>query len=206
MYEILKFVYGDKLDLRTKREDYFPSDQHNIGSFEVSKDISVIHGHFHYKEIKNKISRDTKLITWFREPADRVISNYYFLMYRISVGKIQPDQMDKAGFSLLEYAQLKSERNVMCKFLDGSVIDDFYFIGDFHNYYEEVRLLGSLLNWPENLPDVYENKTEALKIFNFCTTRPSDITNDMREEIIKLNNNDYILYNQSKELRNSRNF
>ncbi|MCD4731633.1 MAG: sulfotransferase family protein [Bacteroidales bacterium] len=205
-YEILKFVYGSKLDSRTKREDFFPDDQISTNTFEVPNGISVLHGHMRYNDVKDKIGRKTKIITWFRDPVDRVISNYYFLMYRISEEKIQPEQMDKAGFSLLEYARLKSERNVIGRFLDGSDLEDFFFVGDFHNFNQEVKSLGRLLGWPEKLPDIYENKTEDLNIFNFCTTKPSDITADIRNKIVELNNDDYNLYSQSIELRHNRNY
>ncbi len=200
-YEILKFVYGNKLDNRTKRNDFFSDNQLIAKPLEVSSDVLVLHGHLYFNEIIDHIGQKTKLITWLREPVDRVISNYYFFMYRISTGKVVAKQLSKAGLSLLEYARLESERNIMSQFLEGSEFEDFYFVGDFNNYQQEVISLGKLLDWPERLPEIFENKTADLNIFNSCKTKPLEITSTMRNQIAELNQKDMSLYKKCLKLK-----
>ena len=48
----------------------------------IPKKTQVIHGHFHYRDIE-EIVRDNPevpVITWLREPVQRVISEYFFLI------------------------------------------------------------------------------------------------------------------------------
>lgn len=200
-YEVLKFVYADKLDTRTKRKDYFPSSQIRNNFINLQKGTTVIHGHLKFEEISDKIGTDTKLITWMREPIERVISSYYYYMYRISVGKINPNEIHFRSLSLMEYARLKSASNTMSRFLKGSELESFYFVGDFHNFQKGIESLGKLLNWPKNLPDIFENKTADLDIYNTCKTKPHEITTTMKNEIGELNQEDIYLYNKFMKLK-----
>ncbi len=57
------------------------------------ENIECIHGHFlplKYKHIKNK--EPVQYITWMRDPAERIASQYYYMLrnYTPEIGKTQP--------------------------------------------------------------------------------------------------------------------
>ena len=168
------------------------------------KDITVLHGHFHFPEIQHLTGPQTKLVTWLREPADRVISNYYFLMFRIQSGKVKPEQRDKQSYSLMDYAKMDSQKNVMKKFLGDSDLDDYFFAGDFHEYAKEINHLLNRLGYKGKVPEIHENKTHDLNIYKLCTTQPGDITDTMKDEIREMNQADIHLYNTMLELKKRR--
>jgi len=202
-YKILKLIYNSNLDTRTKREEYFPEDNEN-SLIRLTKGFSVIHGHFYFQEVRHLLNRNTKIITWLRDPVDRVISNYYFLMHRIQTGRVKTAQLDKAGYSLMDYARIESQRNVMNRFLGGSNLDDYFFVGDFQDFANETTILMRKLNVQMEIPYIHINKTQELNIYQFCKTRPEEISQSMRKEIKDLNREDYLLFNTMLEIKGKR--
>ena len=165
--------------------------------------IRVVHGHVRYSQV-HKITRKNraKLITWVRDPVKRVISNYYYSMYRIREGIARPEREAIRDYSLLEYANMEENKNMMSWFLEGTRPDDFFFIGFTENFEEDVEILGEKLKWPRSLKaNPHKKDGSAFIQNNDCKTQFNDISDAMREEIASLNQLDISLYEEVKRIR-----
>ena len=82
---ILKAVYSKeqvvRIDISLPSEKTsFPSTSHPPPKH-LPRGCRVIHGHFRYRDLAEfyKLNSDIPIITWVRDPVERVISNYYYL-------------------------------------------------------------------------------------------------------------------------------
>lgn len=203
-FEILKNEYGNKLDPRTKRTDFFPEkDYSNKLIDRIPEGISVLHGHLHYKHVKEIHQRfDPKVIAWLREPVDRIISNYYYMIGRVNeIGESHP-QYRKRNHTLIEYAH-DSIANKMSKCLDGISLDKLYFFGMQESFDEDVLHLSQMLKWKKEIPAMHINTGDSFDVYETAPTKKSEITQAMRNEIAALNEKDILLYEQAKALNQS---
>jgi hypothetical protein len=202
LYAILKNEYGDALDPRTRRTEYFPDKDYSQPLADrIPGHIKVIHGHLHYIHVE-EIHRKYKprIITWFRNPVDRVISNYYYMIARSKQDGEKYPQYSKRNHSLVEYAR-DSIPNKMSKYLRGIDPEEFFFIGFQEHFKDDIKTLSAMLNWSHEIPDIKYNTAESTDAWAIAPTRKDDITADMREEIELLNKADMELYERVKSLR-----
>ena len=87
-HEVLKRVYGGSLDKRYEKKHFFPDPvKKEQLSGVLPAGIRGIHGHLTISQVRHLIDKNQpKVITWVRNPVDRVISNYYYFMKRIRDG------------------------------------------------------------------------------------------------------------------------
>lgn len=201
-YKVLQHVYGEKLDKRTRRKDYFPH-KVNIKMLinTIPDAVSVMHGHLLYRHVMNiKQIHGSKVITWLRDPVDRVISNYYFLMQSIRKNSSKEHQhQDKVDYTLLDYASEESVRNRMTKYLEGIELEDLFFIGFLEYFNEDLLTLSKMLDWKVAIPNVHENSGSSYRKNLTCATKT--VTAEMRDEIRELNRSDVLLYEKALDLR-----
>jgi hypothetical protein len=201
-YAILENEYGDSLDPRTRRSDFFPGkDTDNPLIDRIPENIRVIHGHLHYKHVE-AIHRKyhPRVIAWVRHPVDRVISNYYYMIARAhSLGEKYP-QYRKRNHSLLEYAR-DSIPNKMSKYLKGIEPEEMFFIGFQEDFMNDVKILADKLQWSRSIPPVRINTGESTDAWKIAPTKKEDITQAMRDEIAAINKADMELYEHVKSLR-----
>jgi hypothetical protein len=200
-YEILRNEYGDELDQRNSRVDFFPDkDYSNALINRIPEYIRVIHGHLHYIHVKDIHEKyKPKIVTWLREPVDRVISNYYFMIQRVNEDGEKHPQYSKRGHSLIEYAH-DSVPNKMSKCLRGINAEDLFFIGFQETFDEDVKRLAGKLGWKKEIPDVHLNAGSGFDSYEHAPTKREDITQEMRNEIATLNKKDIALYREVKRL------
>jgi len=164
----------------------------------VYKNTAVIHGHFPIDLLKAHVtlSDDIPIITWLRDPVERVISNYYYLRKRLD----EELKEEKKGLnilprmrrSLLEYAQDERNCNRISKFLKGINLEDFFFIGIVENYDNDIQELGRRLNWSA-LEIVTHNKTG---------TSNKPVVDEQTKALIRsYNKEDQVLYERALTLR-----
>lgn len=192
-YHVLKKQYGDKLSPSYKRKHiksliekptYYP--------IESLEKYTVLHGHLRYKEIRKLYENsNAKLITWVRDPVERLISNYHFFKHRLENPELNPEVFEKnkhrINESLLDYAHLDENRNRISWFIDESKIEDFFFIGIMEHFNRDLSHLSKLLNWDQFvLPPLINISPKTHEI----------ISNDVRLEIAALNQKDVALYQQ----------
>ncbi|WP_020539522.1 sulfotransferase domain-containing protein [Lewinella cohaerens] len=192
LYAILKQVYGDKLSKSYRRRDLI-AETSLAGVFApyTSDRVTVLHGHFHYLEIKHlHQTTGTKLITWLRDPVKRILSNYHFFKALFDHPERNPLDYERnkhrSHQTLMEYAALPECQNRMDLFLNGAVLQDFFFIGIQDNFESDLKLLANKLDWP-NVSIPFKN----------VTSRPSGLPNkEELEQLISWNIKDVALYVQ----------
>ncbi|MBU2649754.1 MAG: sulfotransferase family protein [Bacteroidetes bacterium] len=198
----LKHVYGEQnavrldINITTKKIDI------ENQAFEEKKlpgNIRVIHGHFYYRDLVEqiRIEEGTPMVTWLREPAERVISNYFYLAKRLKE-ELQEESkglniLSKMQKSLIEYARNEISRNRMSKFLEGANLEKFFFTGIYEHYNEDMQDFAQLLG------------IKDFEIFQHnITGRKEEVDTGILEEIRSLNADDYELYNFALEIRKKR--
>ncbi|WP_367387951.1 hypothetical protein [Lewinella sp. LCG006] len=152
-YHILEQVYGWALDRRYRRRDCLAAAKLPGGlEASIAANAKVLHGHFYYQEIKT-LHQNTgaKLVTWLRDPVERVRSNFRFFKYGLENPEINPRNYElnkhRSRETLMEYASLPECQNVMTRFTAGAEVEDFFFIGLQERFAEDVHLLGKQLSW-----------------------------------------------------------
>lgn len=199
---VLKSTYGKKsvvrLDIRSggKRIEL---EQKAFKRSKLPSSVKVIHGHFRYKDLIEcfDINEDIPLVTWMRDPVDRVISNYYYLS-EILAKELQEEKkglniLAKMQRSLLEYARDEISRNRMYKFLDGMPLDKFKFIGIQEHYDEDLSDLMVVMDF-ESFPKIHVN----------ATVKKREVSQETLEEIKALNALDMAMYEEALKLREIR--
>ncbi len=165
----------------------------------ISERTKVLHGHFTYEEVAPIISLNpkVKIITFLREPIDRVVSNYNYFVSRVSKGKVPEHQFSRAKETLLQYAALPDSQNRMTKFLKGIPLEKLYFIGfmesfevDVTNFFKSIqRNISSIPLVNKNIDSLVEKKS---------------IPRDEYDLLTKFNAADIDLYQKAKEISKSR--
>jgi len=170
-----------------------------IGSSQLSHQILGIHGHMYYPDIINsfEIKRDTKWITWLRNPVDRVISNYYYLS-EVLANELDEkgkglDILSKMQRTLIEFARIDKNRNRMSKFLEGADISSFDFLGIMEFYHQDLQHFADVFGI-ENIQYYHHNST----------VKKTEVDRKIRFEIEDLNKDDKALYELGIKLRNER--
>lgn len=157
----------------------------------------VLHGHFTYQDLRLVIQHhpNAKIITFIREPTDRVISNYKFFKKRILTGKAKKKQEFRINESLLDYARRFNSRNRMSTILKGMKFSDLYYLGFFETFESDIQKLFKILNLEiESIPRINENNL----------IKPSDISVSKFQHILLyiINHRDVMLYRKALKMKN----
>ena len=194
---ILYQVYGEKrvtrLDMPLQKGGLY------INGLEVASQTlpvrtRVIHGHFTPATLFKAFPKvkEVPLITWVRDPVERVISNYYYLEKRLreeldEEGK-NLDILSKMQRSLGEYASHEVNRNRMSKFIGSTPLERFDFIGVVERMESDLERLSQLLSWKDH---------SAVRHNTTGTKRTVDPR--VRERIRDLNLEDVRIYDEVLE-------
>lgn len=198
IYKTYKSVYGKGLGIPYNRGKLFRNNPNNTSLLSIIPGhIRVLYGHLEYKHVRELVEKyNPKIITWLRDPVERVISNYYFDLRKHFEGK-RPNYSNET--SLIDYSRKKSNRNLMSTFLDGINPEELFFIGTIENYDADVATLAKMLNWKKYRTGFHENDNRKYKNNPRCKTKT--VTQEMRDEISALNREDENLYRRALELR-----
>lgn len=201
--DILKQVYGAEAVLRVDNpleKDLLKFDEIKVATDQFPTGTKVIHGHFNINRLRNYLPVPEKVhrITWLRHPVDRVISNYHYLIKRLAeehaaVG-LQLNFLHKIQRNLLEFAQAEVNRNVQAKFLEGTALSEFSFVGIQEHFAADVSDLAKALCWEEDIRIPEHNVTNAGPV----------VSEEERAEIARLNAADMALYEEGLRLRAGR--
>jgi len=199
-YNILQQVYGDRLSISYKRRDHKEAIA-TYGAFSnsVAPTVTVLHGHLRYEEIKDiHENHSAKIITWLRDPVQRVISNYRFFIAGLHDPTRNPKNhainKHRINETLLEYAAIPANQNRMSSFLEGLPSSEFDFIGLLEYFEEDLQRLAQLLHWP------------PFDIPRLNTSRPNSNPQDKAiiDQIATWNSKDMTLYQNVLEQLNRR--
>jgi len=199
---ILKDAYGAENVVRLdilKGASKVLIDNIEFKSRKLSSRIKVVHGHFNYIDLSEKfdLKDETPIITWLRNPIERVVSNYYYLSKRLK------EELDEEGKglnilakmqkSLIEYARLEMNQNRMSKFLNGISLEEMKFVGIQEHFNEDLEYFGKLFGI-ENIKPLEHN----------ITGKKHNVNDEIIREIAELNSLDMDIYKMGLELRNKR--
>lgn len=189
MLQTLISVYGERAVRHFERDECLALNAEGKRIIDIIEpEVKVIHGHVYYQEVEEIAKRDLpKLVTFMRNPTERVISNFNWWKHTIKEDENHPVR-NRQNESLKVYASLEETQNRMVKFLKGTTIDQFFFIGFLESFSEDLGRLSKLLNWPET-PVFHEKniKRENLK--------PKDrLSPWLKRKITKNNKEDWRLY------------
>ncbi len=180
-WRVLEHIYGPKAVQRV-----FPREYEAEAPISVKRGIRALHGHFRYADLGQRVqvASPVKLVTWLRNPVDRVISNYHY--------RIEKQEMTAVG--LRSYAARSTARNRMARHLEGTDLADLFFVGILEEFWADCNQLGHMMGWPE-FPHFWENVSDYTR---------KQFSNEAREEIGALNEEDEALYRRALELRSNR--
>ena len=155
----------------------------------------VIHGHLPYTYLEPLHGPETKVITWLRDPVDRVVSNYYYNITH-ELPKRQRENPKHKGMSLQEFVERPKRQNVMSRFLKGIALEELDFFGfqeDFAAGLEQLaRQMGWVLTDQDRTRRVNDNRKVKAK---YPTPSP-----EVLRRIRQLNQADIELYERAQRL------
>lgn len=165
----------------------------------IQPSTKVLIGHCRYRDLSLVLEQnpDVKLVTFLRDPADRVISNFKFFRKRILTGKAKKKQLQRVHEPLMTYARRPGSINRMTKILKGVKLEDLYFIGFFESLENDIQELFLSLDLEiESIPN--ENKNSVVE------TSDITISNSDIKKLKSLNHKDILLYNRARQLRKQK--
>jgi len=153
----------------------------------------VLHGHLPYRAfISPYHDSETQLITFLRDPVERVLSNFRYYRKkkaeRLEVGKTV-----RHNYDLETFIELEERQNVMARFLEGLELTDLFFLGFQEQFLQDIRLLSKKLSW--KLPET------AFQIKKNPTPSTDETDKAIRQRIAALNQADLELYNRAIALK-----
>jgi hypothetical protein len=190
-----------RVDIKIRKHPIIEIEQKNIdpSSPSLPNGIRVVHGHFRAIDLHKHfpVTQGLPMVTWLRDPVERVLSNYYYLSKRLKEEVGNNDQalrlIRRLERSLIEFARRNANRNRMTQFLEGTKLEDFVFVGIQEHYSEDIQALGELMGW----------KTAKEYKYN-AAPKDRDIPQEILEEIRDLNADDIALYEHGLALRAAR--
>lgn len=198
----LKQEYGEREVIRLDINNKPKVPRINEKIYEHStlpKGTRVIHGHFCPADLHDAfiLGDDIPMITWLRDPVERVISNYYYLTEilakELNEQKKGLNLLSRLQRSLMEYARADRNRNRISKFLRGSTLQDFSFVGIQEFYSEDLSAMSKQFSW-----------TTATEFKYNKTAKKYNVSEENRAEIAKLNQLDIAIYEEGLALRQKR--
>jgi hypothetical protein len=205
----LRSILLDKFKIKYKDDEIFIPEKNNIEinffsynieeikkSYDLDK-LKIVLSHCNYDDIKNNIKINAKfIITFLRDPIDRIISHYYFFDYKNK----NVDMIDLPETEFIEYCE--NLGNTICNFLGidetkllnkdflDSYLNNFDFIGKIEHYDECIKVLNLLINKNFKL-------TDSLDSVVFLNNNKNNyiVNDELREKIRLFCKLDYILYN-----------
>lgn len=199
---ILKRVYGEESVVRfdiLNEPTRIMLENKQLNRPKLARNIKVLHGHFNYKDLVHyvEIKKNVPIITWLRDPVERVISNYFYLAKRLKE-ELQEEEkglniLAKMQKSLIEYARLEMNRNRMSKFLEGISLDQMKFVGIQEYFNEDLDYFAQLF-------DIDDIKSLEQNV----TGEKHKVSDEILQDISEYNELDMQLYFKALELRKKR--
>ena len=195
LYEMAKAVYGPDGARWYSRKMYLEAVESGCDFCDMlGDDVKSLHGHFHFHELKKTIEiHKPKIVTFFRDPVQRVISNYKWWNYGVTKN---PDHAvrDRMDETFEVYITRSETQNKITRFFGDCRFEDLFFWGFLESFNDDVAELAKRLGWPE-MDGIHEkNSAEYRKV-------PLEIDERTLKRVRRLNRRDYKIYNKAKRLK-----
>lgn len=150
--------------------------------------FDIIHGHY-FRSKYSALDCPQELITFLRDPVERVVSNYHYL--RRSLSRTNPDiiTVRDLGFSLMEYAAHEDCRNFQTRALENLAVEEFAFIGFVETYDASIAGLNRRFGW---------SLSAGGKLNAAPSDHASDLSAKVRDELRNLNAADVAFYEAAR--------
>ncbi len=128
----------------------------------LAMNTRVLHGPFPASQALKNQFPDAKLITWLRDPVQRVISHYYYWKDIPPHGNPDHDLFLTRTYTIEEFVEEFSIHLQVMSLFQSFEVSDFDFIGIAENYSSEIIGLAQLMQWkryPDYRVHLNENKT-----------------------------------------------
>jgi hypothetical protein len=158
---------------------------------EVPPTAECVHGHFQTDQLTGKFP-DAKLITWVRDPVERVVSSYYHRLREPDWQHPVCQELHTRKLSLTEYAALPLVRNEMTRFFGSKQPEDFLFIGLMEQFELSLAAMTGVLGL-QTAAIRQDNANPLKKAANY------ELEIAVRREIWRLNEQDVNLYARCRE-------
>lgn len=162
------------------------------------EEVACVHGHF--LPLKYRFLPSARYITWMREPAERMVSHYYYWLrnYNPDEAGYMHARVVEENWSLERFCFSPEFRNVYKQFLWGFPLGKFDFIGITEFYEQDLRFFCKkflMCDLPKQGVFLNENPDrEGRSYFD---------DNVFYSEVKAFHAEDYAIYNQATRLRNS---
>ena len=138
LFKILGEVYGKRyvarVDFRHHLNMLFLNEK-EFSQKEFPDHLKVIHGHINPRSLRKHIdiNENARIITWLRDPVERVVSDYYYLMQIVdqnfNYDPLNPNVLTRVSRSLIEFAREEKEQDRMARFIGKLNLEDLFFVG-----------------------------------------------------------------------------
>jgi hypothetical protein len=185
------FFYRDKNKLtHPKLRDHARLRDPELLTELAADGIRVIHGHAPGGWLLKAAPDQRQYWTWVRDPVERVISAYYYLVQRGQRGRDRPGAEKVAGRTLEQYARTAQNQNIQSRVLNGMDLSRMGFVGVTERFDESLAMLGL----SQHLPPKPRNRNK---------TKP-EVDPALKRLIAELNARDIALYEEAVRLFDQR--
>ena len=153
---------------------------------QVPPDATCVHGHYQTDQL-TRLFPHAELITWVRDPVERVISSYHHRLRDPDPKHPVCHELHEKKLSLTEYAALPLVRNEMTRYFGSKKPEDFHFIGIVEEFERSLRLMAQLLGIPA--PTSRRDNVNPEKLSGCYQPDPA-----VRRAILAVNEQDADLY------------
>jgi hypothetical protein len=158
----------------------------------IPANIRCIHGHYD-PELLLPEYPGARLITWVRDPVERVVSSYFHRLREPDWQHPVTRELHAKKLSLLEFAGLELMRNEMARYIGRRSLEDFAFIGQVEAFESSLARFFREFGFPR-IAVPRENCNPERQ-----TTRYS-IDGEIRKKIAALNAQDFEIYRVVSQL------
>ena len=145
--------------------------------------IDMISGHFPACKYSS-LFPEAKMITFFRDPISRIISEYNFLS---SLGAV--------SLKFEQFCELPSQQNKQSRLISGTELKDFHFIGITECFSESICRFNKLSGL--SIPELDLRPGKKLESNSPDKLRLESIAKDYLDFLREINKEDLILYQQA---------
>lgn len=150
-----------------------------------------VHGHFVASDLVNRFP-NSEVVTWVRDPVDRVLSSYYYRLREPDWQHPVCRQLHEEKLDIIEYARLELVRNEMARFMGTLRPEDFDFIGITERFEQSLAWFCQRFNLPKH--PVRRDNCNPDHVGTRYVLKP-----EIRAEILRLNEADEEIYRKCLE-------